>query len=309
MVISSSLFAIEYNQYEMKRVYEFSVSYSGENDINDLIFVKNPGSGDIVVGPAIFFDGKTLAIADQIGGRTIYLKNDYSFNKIVKYSFYNKNIYKLDEYLLGFNKSSSISIYKSRTMEKCSHISFYELGFLQHSKSAFYHSNILFIHDKDGKLWSIKNPGLDSVKNRKNLLNEEKTLALFKDGDIDGLTIDSEKRLFLNGELQTLDYAVFYKYYKSLHPELEKLTMLEFQISPKTANMMTYINKDNHLNTYWDMGGRYICIFNSSGLLYDFFEYDSKKSSTTPAVSPSGDIYFMHHGEDKVTLYKIERQW
>ncbi len=310
IIYTSNIFAIEYNQYEMKTEHVFSAE-NGEQDIDKVGLGFAFEGGLSAGGPTIFFDDNNLILADQEKSRTIFLNDDYTFNEFFAKSFYLSNIYFIPSfYFMGITTEGHIGIFnKKNGWELIVLLSVDNLAFLRNSKSAFYHSNILFIHDENGKLWSIKNPGLDDSKNRKNLLDEKKTLALFKNGDIDGLTIDSEKRLFLNGELQTLDYAIFYSYYKSLHPELEKLTKLQFQISSKTANMMTYLNKDSDLNTYWDMGGKYIAIFNDSGLLFDFFEYDGDKSSTTPAVSPSGDIYFMHHGEEKVTLYKIDRQW
>ena len=62
-------------------------------------------------------------------------------------------------------------------------------------------------------------------------------------------------------------------------------------------------------NYYWDLGGSHMTVFRPNGILFEFFQYNEDLSDSTPAVSPSGDIYFMHYGEDKVTLYKIERQW
>ena len=310
MVISSSLFAIEYNQYEMKRVHEFSAE-NGEKDIDKVGLGFAFEGGLSAGGPAIFFDENNFVLADQEKGRTIYLNNDYSFKKIYKKSFYLNSIYfNPSSYFMGLTTEGHIGIFdKTNGWELIVQISVDNLSFLRNSKSAFYHSHILFIHDKDGKLWSIKTPSLDDAKNRKNLLNEEKTLALFKDGDIDGLTIDSEKRLFLNGELQTLDYKTYINYY-SVNKNIAG-TIRNFNYTYdylKTFQLDDFLGKDKYGNKYWGYRGAFM-VFNNNGGMIDFSTYTSKKSSTTPAVSPSGDIYFMHHGEDKVTLYKIERQW
>ena len=315
MVISSSLFAIEYNQYDMKKIKKYDYrQINFDKNIEDkypdsLGYIPGEGYGG-PNGPEIFCQDENLVIVDQGKNRTIYLDKDYNFNKTYDTSFFDQVVNKINEdILLGFGPSGISITDISTGFEIMSILSSYTFDFVNNSKSAFYHSNILFIHDKDGKLWSIKNPSLDDAKNRKNLLNEEKTLALFKDGDIDGLTIDSEKRLFLNGELQTLDYAVFYKYYKSFYPNRELTIKAGLQVTDAAASSMVYIGYDSDGNYYWRLGQKHMAIFNHKGFTIDFFKYDRKKVSTTPAVSPSGDIYFMHHGEDKVTLYKIERQW
>ena len=305
MCINNSLFAIEYNQYDMNVVKEYEASQSNL-DIEPLrvnFHHNNPEPS----GPMIYFKNETLVIADQNANRTISLTDDYTFDKKYNFSFSNEKIHQMNDYILGFDQFDGIHV--SYNWNLIVRVSFDYIEVLRYSQSAFYHSNILFVHDENGKLWSIKNPGLDDSKNRKNLLNEDKTLDLFKNGDIDGLTIDSEKRLFLNGELQTLDYAVFYKYYKGLHPEGKLSLKLDTQVTDEASSSMRYIGKDNEGNYYWRLGQKHMSIFNYQGFLIEIFKYDRKKVSTTPAVSPPGDIYFMHHGEEKVTLYKIDRQW
>jgi len=69
------------------------------------------------------------------------------------------------------------------------------------------------------------------------------------------------------------------------------------------------IGTDIYGNTYWTSWNTDIAVFNKDGFMIDLFVASRSKSSTTPAVSPSGDVYFMGYGEDNVTLYKIKRQW
>ena len=306
LIISFSLFAIEYNQYEMERVHEFSVSDYRNKDENKLSVNNYSGGGDLVNGPSIYFDEINLVVIDQLSNRTIPLDDKYNFREIYPSSFQDNIVYKQGNYFVGID---NYGVRIRKDYKYVADLRASDLYMVRNSKSAFYHSNILFIHDKDGKLWSIKNPGLDSVKNRKNLLNEEKTLALFKDGDIDGLTIDSEKRLFLNGELQTLDIKTYFDYIINIKKHFSDIFNKKSSNNFYIRNNADFIGSDTDDNKYWYENNR-VLVINKDGIPIDnILLTPDFMLPVPPAVSPSGDIYFMHHGEDKVTLYKIERQW
>ncbi len=302
-ILEVSAFGIEYNTYEMNVKHEFNASYRGRDSESDFA-VEFGTQGPGPYGPSIYFFNENLVVSDEVINRTIYLNDDFSFNEIKDISFSDSIVYKMDNRLLGVSYDG-ITIIKNWEYESV--IDTYSLTMFKEYKSILYINEYIFIHDKEGVLWAINKPSMGS--NLTNLLSEEETIKLIQNGLIDNLTVDSKKRLFLDGKLQTLDYKTFYEYYKSLKPGLEKLSKLEFQVTAKTSSMMDYISTDKDDNSYWVMGHKYICIFDNEGLLFEFFEYDRKKSSTYPAVSPEGDVYFMKHGEDKVTLYKIERQW
>ncbi|MBN2619337.1 MAG: hypothetical protein JXR64_13580, partial [Spirochaetales bacterium] len=88
-LITLYAYSIEYNTYDMEQVFAFKASNLGLDNISDLAIVENPGAGE-ELGPVIYFDKESLVIADQANKyrRTIYLNDDFTFDKIVKDSFY-----------------------------------------------------------------------------------------------------------------------------------------------------------------------------------------------------------------------------
>ncbi len=175
-------------------------------------------------------------------------------------------------------------------------------------RSYWYHNDVLFIHDRDNCLVSIREPSPVSEENRQRFLDTDQTRALFEAGsgwDPQGLSIDEQDRLFLDGELVTLDFRTFSDYWYEVHDgDMSKLSAFGRRIGGDT-----FIGKDNQGYTYWDAAHQFILVFSADGKLIEWFRYDFNKSSTPPTVSPEGHVYFMNSTQDTIDIYRVDRQW
>ncbi len=310
LIISiNNIFGIEYNTYDMEVEHVFKASHLGVDSVDDLAINKHPG-GEDASGPAIFFKNENLIVSDQtrMNMRTIILNKDYSFKKIVVNSFFRANIVHYDNVIIGMRFHETVNIFDQNFVQK-SWLSYDNISFFNGYKDLYYKDNTLFITDNSYKLWGIRNPSLDINENKKNIMTEEEIIEEINSGKYKGLTIDSEKRLFLDGELQTIQYMKYILQFQNKKDIAG--TIKKFNYNYETLakfSMDTYLGKDHDENCYWS-SSRTIMVFNKNGKLLNLFRFDEDKSNTYPAVSPSGDIYFMGYGTDNVTLYKIKRQW
>lgn len=302
------VFSVEFNTYDMDKVHEFSVGIGKDGSKNSLGVAPFGSPGAIPSGPEISYFDNSLHVMDLHRERMLKLDENFEFNKSYDPYFYDEVVHDINDNLFGFNRFNGVTIIEGN--EYLFQVIFHYFQTINEAKSAYYQNNTLFIHDKNNKLWSITDPSMDWKDNRKKLRNEENTIELINSGQFEGLSIDSEKRLFLDGKLQTLDYKTFIDYWKTKNDEVAgKVQDGVFTYDRLRPMMMNdYLGLDGDGNHYFS-SVRSILVFDKNGLLLDRIRFDSKKSSTYPAVTSEGDIYFMHHGVDKVTLYKIERQW
>lgn len=307
LIVSGSVYAVEYNTYDIIVEHEFSASYRGRNDTNDLnVDLELGGPGPW--GPTIYFRGEKTYIADRLNNRTVITHDNYSYQSIETNSFTSNSLIVIQD-----NNEIGVSDYGVSIRSNgqfTGQVRSSDISFMRSVKSALYYKNYLFIHDKNNILWSIKEPSNDVNKNKSNVLNEEDTIELINSRKIKGLTIDSEKRLFVDGELRTLDYKTYIGYWASKNDLIagninEGIFSYE-RIKPMMLDY--YLGSDTDGNEYWS-SVRTIMVFNKTGYLIDRFRFNMQKSETTPIVSPEGDVYFMNYSKDKVTLYKIPRQW
>lgn len=305
MLCNIGLYSMEYNTYEMVKVHEFNAS----EDTKDNSYLRTNFYDQDPHGPMLYFDNDKLVLADQNNNRTIILNENYSFSQIYNFSFFEDKIYNFGKFFIGFNKAYGVVV--SDDEKIIIRVSFDDIIQLRQSTNVFYHSNILFIYDKNGKLWSIKNPGLDKNLNILNLLNETETIKLFMNKNIvDGLTIDSKKRIYLDGELQTVDIKIFTEYKKNTRDiENKPYTEKNFEEDYFVDNSGVFIGFDEDGNSYWYYN-RGVLVINAYGWpIMIFTVNDQSKVSTTPTVSNKGDVFFLHSEPDLVTLYKIPRKW
>lgn len=310
LIVNWSLFSVEYNRYDMAKVYEFEVGPGNEGAYNTLGIAPPGSQGPTPSGPYLSYYDNHLHIIDIHRDRTLKLEKNYSFSNEFKYAFYQSIVYKMDNTLIGFSETSSISVIRENGVNAS--ISLYYIDSLKRSKSVYFQDNTLFIHDKDNTLWSITNPSTDWKENRKKLTNEEDTLELIYTGTFEGLTIDSAKRLFLNGKLQTLDYDTFLGYHREIQKKkglVRPKVNFTMQVKDFKTGSETLIGTDDLGYTYWSSWNTDIAVFNPEGFLVELFVVDKEYIPTYPTVTSEGDIYFMHHDVDKVTLYRIKRQW
>lgn len=306
IVFGCSLFAIEYNSYKMVIEYEFKASYRGQDNEMDLA-VEYGTQGIGPRGPAIYYSNDHLIISDQLSNRTIITNKDYSFLAIEDKCFFEDLVSVQNGIEVGINY---YGVRIRDNGELIVEISSSDIPFMNTVNSALYYEKYLFIHDKNNKLLCIKDPSMDVNKNKSSVINEEETIKLINSGVLKGLTIDSEKRVFVNGELKTLNYPTYIKYWTSRNPDITGSIRGYDYTSEflKGFKFDQYLGVDLDNNYYWGYWGA-VMIFSMNGYFLDLFLYDQKLSDAFPAVSPDGDVYFIKHGEDKVTLYKIEREW
>lgn len=312
LIIVLPICAVEYNTYEMEEVHIFSASHFRAGGELDLTVNNHPGSGDLSHGPALFFKGNQMVLSDEVyyeKRRTIFLNKDFTFNKIHNGSFYNMNVVKFSDAFIGINPSNLKYIDSSKGWDTKFSSSQDVYSILQGYKDVYYQDDTLFIYDKDFKLWAIKDPSLDNDKNLANIIKEDEIIKEINTGKYKDLTIDDEKRLLLNGKLQTTNISTFFKYTEIKEgiklPLFEKGNKENFFI----RNNASFLQRDHDGNTYWYYNNR-ILVSDIKGipqhniLLNKVFFIPSY-----PAVSPQGDIFFLNYGEDKVILYKIPRKW
>lgn len=146
--------------------------------------------------------------------------------------------------------------------------------------SVDYLSNILFLVDRKGRLYSVYNPTMDQGENYANYRNPEQTKLLFKSNsgiDLQGLTIDEKGLMYLNN------------------------IFIGPNFMPVVGQWQYYLNQNS------------IVIGNvqTNLLTIPMPKLESSEILECTAIHPSGDIYFLRFNKalNKHILYKIENNW
>ena len=184
------------------------------------------------------------------------------------------------------------------------------------ARSFWYHNGIIFFHDIENRLVSITEPSTDPAVNRASFRTTEQTRALFLPDsgfDLEGLTIDEQDRLFLDGELATLDYPTFLGYWQGVHQAAGNSAALELLAgwpSVVCPDRTGFVGRDADGNWYWN-DNIAMLVFTPAGELLEFFVFPEEKITTRPAVSPEGDVYVMHYtySYSDVEIYRVTRRW
>lgn len=142
-----------------------------------------------------------------------------------------------------------------------------------------YLSNILFLVDRKGRLYSVLNPSMDQGKNHANYRNPEQTVDLFKTDsvvDLKGLSRDDKGRIFRD------DVYIG----PAFMPVVGKYRYTIDSDSCRISNGFTRIASIEFV-----------------------LPLDEIHEST--AIHPSGDIYILRYNQErnKHILYKIENTW
>jgi len=187
-----------------------------------------------------------------------------------------------------------------------------------------YQNNTAYIKLRDGKYIAIKNPEIDSKKNKEKLMSHEMLLKSQTSNNgqnqsiVNGkqITIDEKDRLIMDGELLDRDYDSFIGFHKEKKKNIKdsnrniidkKKIDLPFDVSESRS--MTYIGTDKDKNVYWRGTARLLFIFDKEGELLDVFKYDDKKSYVIPTIDYDGNIYTMNYDDKGVYIYRIKRVW
>lgn len=306
LIFSSQLIA--YDVYDAEKLKEFGPTRDRESLEKVGLEFGQGFSG--FSGPKVFFLENQLALSDMNLFRVVSLDQDYNIKDIYKDLFiYGHSIVYSNDIILGYASASSLTIIKEKAVLGKVRLK----GSYMRLVDYMYHSDILFMRNNNGKFWAVKNPTLDNQKNQSNLLQEKDIFQLFEEnnGNLNGLTIDTQKRLFLHGELFTVSLKIYCSYWKELNGDIAgevNGSKIKYDTFMKSYGFML-IGKDSEGNSYWSSSSHYINIFNTSGVLIEQLRINPDIIKSQAAVSPEGDIYFMQHEPEKATLYRIKRQW
>ena len=175
--------------------------------------------------------------------------------------------------------------------------------------------NILFVYI-DNSFFAINEPGIDPANNNLRMLDATQIRVLFDNPlayGLDGVTLDSKNRLIVNGELVTRSYEAFVTYY------MEKRSFTDvLQFTRQVENKYRALNykgggnyfagKDETGNWYWFNSG-YLSIFSDKGFQIDLINLVNNSRQTTPAIHPSGDVYFLDYDKNNVFVKRIQNVW
>lgn len=265
---------------------------------------------DIGEPHAIYFDyeGK-LSICDTMNNRIVKYNDQYEIIESIpidKYTFYNpmsfnyedeENFYQFTRYTMKILDKETLDLRKVS---------------LVNMRKDFTYNHAIFINNtyinwtKDNEIYSIEDPqGDDYKKNNSKLQGNDKTLELLRSEKFSskGYTVDDKKRIFLNGELVTRSFSMFWDYWND---NREKMI-----IFGKEADLYAYsgsilLGRDLDGNYIWDAGG-IILIFNDHGkFMHYIYEPDFANAILTQI---DGDIYYLMNRKYPMKLFKIEKQW
>lgn len=299
IILNTSLFSLEHNTYPINIVKEY------ENLTVELGAYEGPR------GPSLFFDGTKIIFIDHLSKRAIYLDEEYNFGNIIDIPYIPSTLYKQGEYLIGLSYSRSIRIYDTNDNWKLlTEIRSSDFTQFKDQKLILYIDNTMIILDRFNQIWYLKNPVLDEYQNRKSLFKEPNSIDYISSGNINEVTIDNEKRLFINNILQTYNLETFYTYHsKDRRVDNKPKTSIEIPVEIFIKNRSTLFGTDENNNTYWRSYNAILILDKNSWPIDFIIPPKDIKTEGTPIVSKRGDIFFISYEKDKVKLYQMKREW
>ncbi|MFW6363328.1 MAG: hypothetical protein ACOC0D_05735, partial [Spirochaeta sp.] len=290
MFVSIYVTAQSYSEFPMELISRIP-NGRGEGQLK---YEIQPGSGNMSGPNSLFFNGEIPVVADTLNARFVELDSQFNWSRalstggIAPHGFF-RETHEDNWVSLGNNVSMGFAFNQEQLfMVGGRNDDPYLVPTL---RDVVYHNEILFIRNGDGDLVHIPNPQISTRSNQEIVQGTDQTRVLFdsdSDWDPQGLTIDENDRLFLNGELATLDYQTFYEYWEEYHAgDIEKLTDIGMRIS--TNATMRYMGRDSDGNHYWAHYHIGVAIFSPEGKLFYRLRYNDSNVSTIPAVSPEGD--------------------
>lgn len=311
------VFTNEYKYQDLEKVHTFLTHNNTEAVAQYKVYAPKHPRGPEPTGPSLMFIDDQILLLDHYKGRVLYLDTNFNLLSISdvgiwdsQYKIIINNFLVTGDNLLGeaiavydLGNKFDIIAFMSTTPGNADN---YFKKF-KDFKDLYYFNNDLFFIDRNNKLWCIKNFSKSYDENKSNLMNESETLNFLNTTNYKDFYIDDNKRFFYNNKLKTISFYTFFTFYKDIHGS-EIIPLDNVKLSKKSTHM-TFLGNDIEGNFYWGRGTNRVVIFNNEGIYVDTIRYDINKTSTYPIVSPKGDLYFMHHSPEVVTLYKINRKW
>jgi len=315
-LLNLNAFSEEYHVYLQEIIKVFQ---TGSNN-NELKYVKQGlGSGDYPGPSAMAFDKDGLFyIADSWNNRIVIYDTKLDLKSIINLNIPQSMAFSRTLYIKGNKIYGNISKSHYNCITTSGKVIFsINLMDYKHYNNLDYNfemnNDFLIVYLDDGTMISIPEPGPNVEENNIKLFGYEDTKDLFKSESKlinKGFRLDEKNRLFLNGELLTRNYKLFYNYWEEMHKS-KGLDNNKIKLSFDYSNLndMTYLGKDKNENYYWKGGWKWIWIFDKSGFLIEMFEFNGNKSKILPTVHPSGDVYFLDYDEKGVYLYRVKNVW
>ncbi|MBN1409270.1 MAG: hypothetical protein JW969_00400 [Spirochaetales bacterium] len=185
--------------------------------------------------------------------------------------------------------------------------------------------NLVLFYLVDGSLAAFNNPGPDPLKNNEKLLfGEELSSFLPVDKnihvesispgfDFSGIPEDGLTALYDGDRLVTRDLLTFLAQSKEIR-NIEDVKVIDSEMA---VDLTFFVNKtrdasfigiDQSGNAYFYSYNTFL-IFNGTGELLDVFKIRNRRTTTFPAVSPAGEIFFLFHTSKMNELYKLAKKW
>ncbi|MDC7125256.1 MAG: hypothetical protein PQJ46_06805 [Spirochaetales bacterium] len=199
----------------------------------------------------------------------------------------------------------------------------------------FIDGDMVFAYKDDGGLVGFKNPGVDNVKNFKNILDTDSVVEeilknhpnlkiekgaveqkrSFSSSGVPQRTTSSDNgyHIYQNGEPLYRDYDRF-KEIVGLDDGVLTRAVSEsneysvyFEKYKKYSMKINVPNKEG--NTFWEVRSRRYIVLNELGLPIAGFKLNQLYRAPGAAMSPEGDVYYLNSDDTGHHLYKIERDW
>jgi len=300
--ILSALFAQQFSIYKSETIKAFPVDVSVNSFLLD--WESTEPNGPTAIG----FNAEGDAyISDPIKSRLVVLDQAFTITSVHEqlYSEYVRNILISNSNIFSYNDFYMLC---DKAFEKSFFINLKHTGSSLRVAGTIVDFSVIgalvIIHNQQGVLYSILNPGTDPAENNRRMLNTAQTRALFDNPSahgLDSVMLDNKNRLFVRGELVTRSYEAFLTYHMEKRGVAEvlqycRLSQHKYQAITYKGNGLSYIGRDNNKNWYWFTSG-YLSIFSDNGLQIDLINLNNNSWKTTPAIHPSGDIYFLDYKE------------
>ncbi|WP_020614629.1 SH3 domain-containing protein [Sediminispirochaeta bajacaliforniensis] len=307
-----------YHRYQEEEVATFSIG----KERNEFMYKKNhdPGANAGPSSMAFSKEGE-LFISDTWNYAIKGLNQLWSVEEVIGckdeyYNFLESYFLEVDTATIFGMQSSNAYGIVNRQGEKVIEIDFHLDSMAEirekDASNVVSYKRYIFQWLKDGGIVCFYKEGEET----KEVRNEEVQELIKNDprGDLAGLSINEENRLFIEGRPLTRDYKTYIQYFLDTYNIEEDLQYRDdkrhiFRPLKQTSGNLSLIGEDSDGNWYWDVLRKYVFIFNKEGWVLDVFQYDDNISSTLPAVHPSGDIYFLDYDTEGVYLYRIENVW
>ena len=265
--------------------------------------------------PAFVLGARALTIFDPIDGRIVTLDDSYKIASSVGLGYPRSYPVKRDRF---FAFGSTIVIYDEEGYDLCDDSGKFLFQVDEHRgsdnpRSLFLYRNVLFANYNQTGFASYVLTGDRAKPSR---LDTSQTRALFADNspiDLAGLTLDDKNRLFLDGDLVTMDYDTFIEYFAhekgnaSATPPAYVHVDLAYALL-RTMHSNEFVGRDASGNWYWRSNGYYLLVMNKLGWLIAAIQSEDKDIDST-AVAPNGDIYSLRSDDTWVYLERFENTW